>query len=132
MEWLTQTIEMTKTFFVSYDPNVVFVRLTISLLLIFILLRYLMIGGLFRDIKTLGKVRHRRLKKEYASRLWVGWLFFVVSGAIFEGLVFFPGFFSKRLSFELWISIACGVTFLGVYLQLYMLSKSLIRFLKEY
>ena len=115
----------------SSDPIIVFGRTALITLIMFILVRYLIMGDLFRSLRQIDREANRSIRKHYKNNIWVVWLFFMAGLLIIEVLTIKPMWIVKFFSFEYWFILAVNILFAGLFAQLYIFCRSAINYIKQ-
>jgi hypothetical protein len=121
-----QIKEMVHFLQMSDDPIIVFSKLTILFILLFLAVRFFLIGNLFKRCARIDKDSYKSIRKEYLAGAWIGWLFCVLGIGLFHLVRIFPHFFLRYLSFDSWLFCVGLLMLVGIFYHLYFLSRGVL------
>lgn len=128
---MSQIETIVKTIHTSTDPVIVFSKNAIIFLLLFLAIRYLLTGYLFRSAKKIDKQLNKTLRRYYFHHSWVGWIFFLIALTVYEMLLFKGELLFAYASFESWILIIGLLVILAIFSHVYFFTRELLNLLKQ-
>jgi formate hydrogenlyase subunit 3/multisubunit Na+/H+ antiporter MnhD subunit len=110
----------------STDPAIYFSKTTIIFLLLFLCVRHLLIGNVFRMSHRMDRDTHKLIRKEYLKTAWMGWVLSLIGLGIFHLLSFYGPFMLKFLSFEEWLVILSVLILLAILNHLFYFTRAIL------
>jgi len=123
---LTEIKDMVFMIQMSNDPLVSFSKWSIFFILMFIAVRFLLIGNLFKRSARIDRDTHKAVRAEYFRLCWIGWLLFLVGVGIFHLLTMQPNLLLRFAGFDIWVLIVGMCLFAGIFYHLYSFARAVL------
>ena len=115
----------------SNEPVIFFSKTTIIFILLFLLLRHLFVGGLYRQCSKIDREIHKAVRKEYFHFCWIGWILFLIGLSLFHLLIFRNAMLVQYLRFDLWLCVIIFFFLSGIYFLLYFFTRGVLIVFKQ-